>query len=611
MKELKLSIIINIFFILFSKSYTESNISETTFSLNETNNDQNLEFISEEEEEKEEFIKDYVHNITSLKEFDAYLEKNNQPEKTCLFLFYSETCGHCKRFAPIYKKIALTLFEKDKNILLNRINVKLHDSILEKYPDLDIMGVPTVFIYRNEKFIRYDEENDYDVLLSFLNKLINYKCKEILSYAQFKNIFNDKTVYSLQNDKEFILGIFKYIPNSTQRNIISDNFILINADNFGLVNDNNCFYYFYNNEEKEKTSDDVNDLTDKYLEKLLTNNDNLIFSYNNQKGLNTFILFDNYMNLFMSQKNFIQTSEQSLVNVTNYSKHFKEFKITFNEKYKTFIEDNYLYKYYKANEKNFGFFVGMKKKMFIFSYNNITQENIFITEINKLLAIDNTLNKNYLFILNNISSINDETFNESYNQFGVSFIDNENFVDKTIIDDINQLNITSLNEKLNEFIEKDKANYFKEQSEKTKNVVKGVFDIAYNIMNFFSGDTKKNNKENNDEKNEISDDFNEEDQELIDEINKTIIEDELKQKEKIKEKSTEKKSKKKKVRKGQITTPIKYEDEDEIGFNKKFILFPLYLIIYSILYYLIYSKIIKCDKKSLYSKLPIFDDKTR
>jgi len=71
--------------------------------------------------------------------------------------------------------------------------------------------------------------------------------------------------------------------------------------------------------------------------------------------LNTFSLLKSYLNIVNDTKNKVITS------VNNY----KNIKII-EKKYKTFINKNYLYKYYYYNAENKGIIFQQNKKLFIF-----------------------------------------------------------------------------------------------------------------------------------------------------------------------------------------------------------------------------------------------------
>jgi len=100
-------------------------------------------------------------------------------------------------------------------------------------------------------------------------------------------------------------------------------------------------------------------------------------------------------------------------------------------------------------------------------------------------------------------------------------------------------------------------------------------------------------------------------QELIDEINKTIIEDNNKNKEKEKEIKNKNKNSNIKNIKRRRKKILEFTDEDDFGFNKNLILLPLYLIIYSILYYFFYKKVLmKFQGNISYKKLATDENKT-
>ena len=99
-------------------------------------------------------------------------------------------------------------------------------------------------------------------------------------------------------------------------------------------------------------------------------------------------------------------------------------------------------------------------------------------------------------------------------------------------------------------------------------------------------------------------------QELIDEINKTIIEDNNKIKEKEREMKNKNRNSNIKNLKRRRKKILEFTEDDDFGFNKNLILLPLYLIIYSILYYFFYKKVLmKYQGNISYKKLATEENK--
>ena len=177
--------------------------------------------------------------------------------------------------------------------------------------------------------------------------------------------------------------------------------------------------------------------------------------------------------------------------------------------------------------------------------------------------------------------------------------------DNTVLLTKIELNKENLESKILEYIYKDRKHLIKTKNERLKETFKGIYDW---LSSWGSNDSQTNIVNLNNK------DF---EQELIDEINKTIIEDEKAQKFEQEKKmnqsdNIEKKNLKnlKNIQKRKkILDNIQHED---LGFNKSLILFPLFLIIYSLLFFLCYKYVFgKMGNKIFYQRLPTEDPKNK
>ena len=547
-----------------------------------------------EEDEESLIIEENIYEMNSTNEFDLNIKINGTDNNSLIILFYSKSCGHCKKFIPIYREIS-EILKNDTSIKFSKIKYSLCEEIFKKYPELNVLGVPTIYMYKRGHFIRHEGSRNKENVMSFIFKIKNYKCHEISSLEQLSLYINQDIIFSKDKEKNFVLGIFNK-DKELDKEFILHNFLEINHVNNDIVLNNKCFYFFKN----EKINLDLKKSNNFYLKyALLDKNgqfgDYLIYSYNYQKGLNTFNLFNSYLNI---KNNFSKIDEFDKSN-TYIDKNLKIIK----NKYKIFLEENYLYKYYYINDSDDVYnFTYYGKKLFIFYYEKFELEKFYIDEINYILSLNSSLNCDYLFILFN-------TTNDIFNRRKSLSFFNMEFYDDTVLLNQNDLNKTSLESKILEYIYKDRKHLLKMK-------LPYIQQTILNIYDWFSGFFVKNNHTNTSQNNliELNNDF---EQELIDEINKTIIEDEKLQKleqEKRKNQSInlDKKNLKnlKNIQKRRkILNTIQNID---FGFNKNLILFPLFLIIYTFLFFLCYKYVFgKFENKIFYKRLPTEDPKNK
>ena len=562
--------------------------------------------ITNKDEEKKIIIENNnIYLMNSTKDFDLNIKINGTSKNTLIILFYSDSCIHCLHFQPIYKNVSKIL-KNNTNIKFSKIQLSSSRQILKKYKQLKVPGVPTVYIYKNGNFIRYEGEREPEKIISYIYKFHTFYCTEIFNITELSKFINHKTLFSLDKQNQFILGLFKNKKNNKiiDKSFILNNFLELNTLNNDLLLNKKCYYYFYNlTNEKNNNINEIN----YYLNNILYNDNNddennnyLIYAYNYQKGLNTFPLFNTYLNF--------QNNSTKLNDYNNLNKHIKIIQ----NKYKLFIEDYYLYKYYYINDTDeLNNYYYHNKKFFIFDFKSEGIHKLFVNEINYILSLNSSLNKDYLFVLCNITNNKKLSKKE-----GISFFDIEYFSPTQILDE-NGLNKTNIQYKIFEYIYRDQKNLLESELDYSDNFLLNTFNSVYKWFLELTNDENKTNdtniniaEQNIQEKIENISNIDYE-QELIDEINKTIIEENEKNKEINKNEKNINENNLKYIKKSN-NNYYEFNEDEEMGFNKNLILFPFYLIIYSIIYFFFYKYILlKYQDKIFYSRLPTEDPKNK
>ena len=574
------------------KSFLEKLIEGLTSvkKLNDTKTMEKNESEIIKEEHIEDIIEDDIYEMNSTKDFDLNIKINGTENNTLIILFYSESCIHCKRFLPIYREIS-EILKNDTNIKFSKIQFSLCEEILKKYSQIKIQGVPTVYLYQKGRFTRHEGPRNKENVMSFIDNIRNFKCFEISSLDELNTYINQDIIFSKDKEKNFVLGIFKE-SEGFDNNFIVNNFMEINTINSDIVMNKKCFYFFKN----VKINAEYINKNNIYLKHALYEKsggfgDYLIYSYNYQSGLNSFNLFGTFLLL---QNNYSKISEFNNNNA-NINKNIKIIK----NKYKIFLNENFLYKYYYINNENdlkkFNYF---DQKLFIFYFQTPELEKFYIDEIKYILSWNHSLISDYLFVLFNTTTEKVDKYKR------VSFFNIQDYENKMLLYK-HELNKTNLESKILEYINKDRKHLLKSKMQVAQETIKSIYDWLSNLAD-------KNNSQTN--LVNLNNDF---EQELIDEINKTIIEDEKKQKLEEEKKINQSnnfenknlKNLKNIQKRRKILDSIKNED---LGFNKNLIMFPLFLMIYSLLFFFCYKYVFtKFENKIFYKRLPTEDPKSK
>ena len=574
------------------KSFLEKLIEGLTSvkKLNDTKTMEKNESKIIKEEDIEDIIEDDIYEMNSTKDFDLNIKINGTENNTLIILFYSESCIHCKRFLPIYREIS-EILKNDTNIKFSKIQFSLCEEILKKYSQIKIQGVPTVYLYQKGRFTRHEGPRNKENVMSFIDNIRNFKCFEISSLDELSTYINQDIIFAKDKEKNFVLGMFRE-SGEFDNNFIVNNFMEINTINSDIVMNKKCFYFFKN----DKINKELIDKNNFYLKHALFEKsggfgDYLIYSYNYQSGLNSFNLFGTFLLL---QNNYSKISEFNNNNA-NINKNIKIIK----NKYKIFLNENFLYKYYYINNENdlkkFNYF---DQKLFIFYFQTPELEKFYIDEIKYILSWNHSLISDYLFVLFNTTTEKVDKYKR------VSFFNIQDYENKMLLYK-HELNKTNLESKILEYINKDRKHLLKSKMQVAQETIKSIYDWLSNLAD-------KNNSQTN--LVNLNNDF---EQELIDEINKTIIEDEKKQKLEEEKKINQSnnfenknlKNLKNIQKRRKILDSIKNED---LGFNKNLVLFPLFLIIYSLIFFFCYKYVFsRLENKIFYKRLPTEDPKSK
>tara|TARA_Y100000590_G_scaffold470102_1_gene661981 strand:+ start:1279 stop:1728 length:450 start_codon:yes stop_codon:yes gene_type:complete len=145
----------------------------------------------------------------------------------CKLLYvYSDGCGYCNEFNPVWNEFVTTFKNKFGNVLsLKKINSQEGGSQLEK---LEINGVPTILFLndKNEKIEEFNNERTVDNLISFCNNnLIKVKKTQLggskinkVNEVDFTFLIHPKTNKKISIFSKEGVSLLKYYVKYNKKN---------------------------------------------------------------------------------------------------------------------------------------------------------------------------------------------------------------------------------------------------------------------------------------------------------------------------------------------------------------------------------------------------------
>ena len=194
----------------------------------------------------------------------------------------------------------------------------------------------------------------------------------------FDNFIEENVIYSKEKEKQFVLAVFD--KGNGDKDEIVQYYNEMNIKNKDIMKSNMCYYFLYNDNEINLKSG----LNNKYiLQFMLNSNKHFIFSYNYQKGINTYSLFDSELMTKGEAKKEIDVS------------------------YRNFLLDN-LFPFYEtfSNDKLNELF-DRKRKFVIFSYENEKEQRHFESLVSSYI-ISKEYNKNLIILFVDIEKENEK-----------------------------------------------------------------------------------------------------------------------------------------------------------------------------------------------------------
>ena len=108
-----------------------------------------------------------VHELTALN-----FDKTAEPKSAWLILFYAPWCGHCKKMAPDFERLAEHYHRASpQRVHIGRVDATQHSGLATRF---DIKGYPTLVLLRGgERLADYSGERTFDALSQFVDEQLS------------------------------------------------------------------------------------------------------------------------------------------------------------------------------------------------------------------------------------------------------------------------------------------------------------------------------------------------------------------------------------------------------------------------------------------------------
>lgn len=288
-------------------------------------------------------------SIKEINDIDQLI--NELPKgKLSLILIYSPSCPHCVNFHPNYQALANKYYPK---VHFYQINAKESNGFRKKFV---IRGFPSLWFHFNDTYRELQANYTQKYISELIETKYMFACNE-LNYATAKEMLGSSNASVLLSFDNSLIGFFN--SNDTLKTYLD--LALENKKSL-----RNCYYAFNR-----------------------TLNRSVVYSFNDQKGINAFNKF-NYVN---------KTNDASSTKGAN-SSHQR-----LSQQFKLFVvqKATWLYLDFKGAD-DLNSLDSVDNRMMIFSYKTTKQRRNYIQLIKDISLQYNSILIPYSFVLFDINS---------------------------------------------------------------------------------------------------------------------------------------------------------------------------------------------------------------
>lgn len=116
---------------------------------------------------KGDFVKELKYKDFNIKKKNIYLKNKNFCDNKSIIIFYAPWCYHCKNIYDDIRELSISNLNKFKIGAVNISDNKNKNYLLSDI--LDIKTIPSAYIIKNKKLIKFNNDVNFENLFYYIN----------------------------------------------------------------------------------------------------------------------------------------------------------------------------------------------------------------------------------------------------------------------------------------------------------------------------------------------------------------------------------------------------------------------------------------------------------